>query len=137
MAAQHIVPGARNHVLVVDDDRDCADSLAEVLRVCFEIEAEPAYGGHLALNAARAHPPAAIVLDLDMPLVDGFKTANDLLMAFPDDPPSLIAVTGNPDLWRDASNERRFSGALLKPPDAQELARVLLSAAKAWRKVLR
>ena len=47
------------------------------------MEAEPAYGGSQALNAAGAHPPAAIVLDLDMPLVDGLKTANDLLKAFP------------------------------------------------------
>jgi CheY-like chemotaxis protein len=121
----------------VDDNRDCADSLAEVLRVCFEIEAEPAYGGSQALNAARAHPPAAIVLDLDMPLVDGFKTANDLLEAFSDRRPSLIAVTGNPDLWRAASNDRRFSGALLKPPDVEELEQRLLEAAEAWRRLLR
>jgi CheY-like chemotaxis protein len=137
MAAQYVSPHARNHVLVVDDDRDCADSLVEVLRVCFEIEAEPAYGGSQALNAARAHPPAAIVLDLDMPIVDGLETANDLLEAFSDHPPSLIAVTGNPDLWRAASNDRRFSDALLKPPDPQELARAVLKAAEAWRRILR
>jgi hypothetical protein len=72
-----------------------------------------------------------------MPLVDGFKTGNDLLEAFPGHPPSLIAITGNPDLWRAASNDRRFSGAFLKPPDVQELVQTLLAAAEAWRRMPR
>jgi len=60
-------------VLVVDDDDDLRDSICELLE-CEGYRAVPAAGGAEALAYLRsAPPPAAILLDLMMPQMDGWQ----------------------------------------------------------------
>jgi CheY-like chemotaxis protein len=71
------LPPARQHVLVVDDDRDNADALALVLRL-EGYEATVAYDGPAALALVAADPPAAALLDIAMPGMDGCEVARRL-----------------------------------------------------------
>jgi two-component system CheB/CheR fusion protein len=64
-------------LLVVDDNRDAADSLAVLLRL-EGYEVAVAYGGREALAAALAHPPALMLVDLGMPDLDGFGLAREI-----------------------------------------------------------
>ncbi|MFN3571241.1 MAG: PAS domain S-box protein, partial [Polaromonas sp.] len=59
-------------VLVVDDNRDAANSLAEILRL-MEFQVKVAYDGPTAIELARACLPRLIVLDIGMPDMNGYE----------------------------------------------------------------
>jgi PAS domain S-box-containing protein len=59
-------------VLVVDDNRDAANSLAEILRL-MACEVKVAYDGPTALDLARERLPRLIVLDIGMPDMNGYE----------------------------------------------------------------
>jgi CheY-like chemotaxis protein len=64
-------------ILVVDDCRDNADSLAQLLTL-WGYDAEACYGGAEALEVARTYRPDVVVLDVGMPGLDGFRVAPGL-----------------------------------------------------------
>ena len=114
-----------HHLLVVDNDHDCADAMCELLRMTTDWDVEAAYGLQDALSHAAAHRPDAVLLDLEMPGGDGFRTADCLIEAMSVRVPHLVAVTGNSNLHVEASNDGRFAEALLKPADAAQLLDLL------------
>jgi CheY-like chemotaxis protein len=61
-------------ILVVDNVRDVADSLAELLTL-FGHDVRVAYGGAHALCEIELNPPDVALIDLDMPVLDGFRLA--------------------------------------------------------------
>ena len=80
-------------VLVVDDDRDTADSLAAILRAAHH-EVDVANDGFTALQKARSFLPHAIFLDINMPAMSGYQLAR-LARRLPDGHKLLIvAITG-------------------------------------------
>jgi CheY-like chemotaxis protein len=64
-------------VLVVDDNSDAADSLAELVQM-FGHRAEVAYDGTAALEKARANPPDVMLCDLGLPGLTGYEVARAL-----------------------------------------------------------
>ena len=64
-------------VLVVDDNRDAAESLVELLRVSGH-EVAVAYSGQEALDMAAAEPFAAVLLDIGLPDMSGYEVARRL-----------------------------------------------------------
>jgi len=107
-------------LLVVDDHRDAADSLALLLGL-WGHHPRVAYDGRTALQMAREDPPDAVLLDLGMPGRDGCRLADDLRRqdGWPGSP--LIAVTGFGDRHhRDRALAAGFDHFLVKPvePDA-------------------
>lgn len=124
MSAPPPVPPSR-HLLVVDNDHDCADAICELLRMTSDWEVEAAYDLRDALSHAAAHRPDAVLLDLEMPGGDGFRTADCLIEALSVSLPRLVAVTGNSNLHQEASNDSRFAEALLKPADTAQLLNLL------------
>ena len=79
-------------VLVVDDVADTADSLAALLTL-HSHNARSAYDVERALLLAKEFEPDAVVLDINMPRVDGYAAAAALHRMFPWSPPRLIAFT--------------------------------------------
>jgi DNA-binding response OmpR family regulator len=70
----------QRRILVAEDDHDLRTAIAEYLRgEGFEVE--EAANGRRALEAARTAPPDVLVLDLNMPEVDG----SDVLTSWTDD----------------------------------------------------
>lgn len=102
-------------VLVVDDNRDTAMTLAVLLKHCGH-EAETALGGEAALQQAPLFLPDAMFIDLAMPKVDGFSVARQLRQQaeFADTP--LVAVSGYVDArHRTEANAAGFNDFLAKP----------------------
>ena len=112
-------------LLIVDDNRDAADSLALLLGLwgyCPQV----AYDGRSALDLIRAGCPDGILLDLGLPGVDGYQRAADLRRD-PDcvDTP-LIAVTGYATAaHRDRARAAGFDHFLVKPVDPIGLQELL------------
>jgi len=113
--------GAARRVLIVDDNRDAVDSLAELLRMIGH-EVETAYDGRSAVDAASRFRPDIAVLDIGMPLVDGYAAAR-AIRGQPDGAHVLlVAMTG----WGQAEDKRRaleagFDAHLVKPVSLEAL----------------
>src|SRR5262249_32292053 len=78
-------------VLVVDDHADTVESTALLLEA-LGVSVDCAYGGAMAIEIGRASNPHLVLLDLVMPLVDGYDVA-DALRQLPSQP-TLVAVSG-------------------------------------------
>jgi signal transduction histidine kinase len=132
-AAPHAVAGPGStprRVLVIDDNRDAADS-TQLLLSTLGAEARVAYEGSAGLAAIKAWRPDLVLLDLGMPGMDGYDLAR-LIRADADlaDLP-LVALTGwgqRHDLRR--TQEAGFDHHLVKPADPQALKGVLDSFAR-------
>jgi len=79
-------------ILVVDDDRDTAESMACLLRL-FGHDAQIALNGYQAIEIARRLRPHYVLLDLGLPGLDGFQIASRLRQEQAG-PLVLIAITG-------------------------------------------
>jgi len=112
-------------VLVVDDCRDAADSLALLLKR-WGYPTEVTYDGPSALAAALARPPAAVLLDLVMPGMGGCEVARRLRGRPWTTGALLVALTGS---GREEDMRLCYAAGfdlhLLKPCDPEELRRVL------------
>jgi CheY-like chemotaxis protein len=112
-------------VLVVDDNEDAADLLAEVLRARGH-RVRVAFDGPTALAAVEEEPPRIALLDLGLPVMDGFELARRLRDRLGPAAPSLVAVTGygqEPD--RRASAQAGFQVHLVKPVDLDDVCEVV------------
>ncbi|WP_149114737.1 response regulator [Limnoglobus roseus] len=112
-------------VLIVDDNRDAADSLATLLGL-WGHAAEVAYDGRAGYAAAVARPPDCVVSDIAMPGVDGYELAA-LVRATPSlRRARLVALTAYSDADRAAKVAAAgFSHHLTKPVDLNRLREVL------------
>lgn len=80
-------------VLVVDDNVDAADTLATALRAS-GLEAHAVYGAVEALELVEARPFEVAVLDIGLPLMDGYELARRLKRVSTKNDLCLIALTG-------------------------------------------
>jgi CheY-like chemotaxis protein len=100
-------------VLVVDDNVDAAEMLAELLRAS-GYTASVAYDGPVALELARASPPNIVLIDIGLPVMDGYELARRLRGML--NGARLIAVTGYGQQGdRERSREAGFDAHLVKP----------------------
>ncbi|HET7674023.1 MAG TPA: ATP-binding protein, partial [Gammaproteobacteria bacterium] len=108
----------RLKVLVVDDYRDAAESLAQVLE--FEgYRTRVAGDGPEALEAAAEFRPAVALVDLGLPIMDGYELARRLQQTPGLENLRLIAVTGyGQESDRQRTREAGFVEHLVKPIDA-------------------
>jgi CheY-like chemotaxis protein len=112
-------------VLVVDDEPDQVWSTVELLTT-HGFRAAGAVGGREALDAAAERAPDVVLLDLTMPVVDGYEVARRLRDDRVGRPPIVIAVTA---VREDAGGERAqacgFHLYLTKPVPPAELLDIL------------
>lgn len=115
-------------VLVVDDNRDSADSATDVLRLLGN-QVECAYDGESGVSVARRLKPHIILLDLAMPGMDGFEARRRLRDAEGGTSPFLVAMTG----FGNEEDKRRtraagFDAHLTKPVELDALVALLNEA---------
>ncbi len=117
-------PGAR--VLVVDDNRDAADTLADVLGLHGYAVAR-AHDGASALQAVAQERPDAVLLDIGLPDVDGYEVCRRIrAQAGEGGAPVLVAVTGwGQQADRDAARDAGFDAHMTKPVAPEQLLQVL------------
>ena len=112
-------------VLVVDDNRDAADSLALLLHL-MSIDVHVVYDGLEALEAVGSYRPAVVLLDLGMPGIDGWEVARRIRQRPELSAIKLVALTGwgqEEDLLR--SRAAGFDAHLVKPVEATALEALL------------
>jgi len=117
-------------ILVVDDNRDSASSLAMLLKLTGN-DTATAYDGEEAVKQAEVYRPNVILLDLGLPKRNGYDACRiirqqpwgrDILM---------IALTGwGQDEDRRKSKEAGFDGHLVKPVSFDALVKLLSESAR-------
>jgi len=117
-------------VLVVDDNTDSAETMAEMLKL-WGHEVQMAFDGPGALEAARAQMPDAVLLDVGLPVMDGYETARRLRQEGLGGK-LLVAVTG----YGAAEDRRRaaeagFDSHLTKPVSPEALRAILAGKGRA------
>jgi PAS domain S-box-containing protein len=111
-------------VLVVEDNPDAADSLADVVRMLGH-DVEVAYDGPSAIEKALANPPDIVLCDIGLPGMSGYEVAK-ALRAKKANGMQLVAVSGyaQPEDQK-AAIEAGFDRHIAKPPNPEDIERLL------------
>jgi CheY-like chemotaxis protein len=117
-------PLGRQRLLVVDDNRDAADSLAALLSA-MGAEVQTAYDGRSALQLLDELQPEIVFLDIGMPEMDGYEVARRMRQRHGARDVLLVAVTG----WgqpadRQRASEAGFDSHLVKPATFDDLQKI-------------
>jgi len=124
-------------VLVVDDNRDSATSLATLLQLGGH-EVVTAHDGEEAVTAAAAFRPDMILLDIGMPRMNGYDAARRIREQPWGGSVALVAMTGlGQEEDRRRSSEAGFDEHLVKPVDLEALQYLLASLASPQRASMR
>jgi CheY-like chemotaxis protein len=112
-------------VLVVDDNRDGAESLGLLLQL-WGHDVRVAHDGAEGLEAARRYRPDCLVLDIGLPLLDGYALAQQVRREPGLERAKLIAVTAySGEAHTRRAREAGFDYQLVKPANPSELERIL------------
>ena len=118
-------PAGHKRVLVVDDNRDAAESLAMIIEMS-GCEVALAYDGLQALQIIATFKPQLAFMDIGMPGMDGYEVAQRVRAMPSGSDIALVALTG----WGQAEDKKRahaagFDEHLTKPVDPDTLDSVL------------
>lgn len=115
----------RRKVLVVDDIRDTAESLAELVEA-WDHEVALAYDGRQALEVARLFQPDVLLLDIGLPGLSGYEVARAARQEMEMTSSLIIAVTGyGSDEDRQKALDAGFDYHFTKPVDLNVLREIL------------
>jgi CheY-like chemotaxis protein len=117
--------GIKSRILVVDDNRDGADSLGLILQL-WGHDVVVAYSGATGLELARRHRPEVAILDIGLTDITGYELARRIRLEDWGRDIVLIALTG----WGHGADKARAAAAgfdvhLTKPVDPDHLQALL------------
>lgn len=122
-------------IIVADDNRDAAVSLALVLRDEGH-EVIEVYRGDVVLHLARSSNPDVLILDIGMPGLTGFEVAHALRRELGNACPLLVAVTAwTQPAARAMGRLSGFNYYLTKPCSTDELLEILSSLSVSGREL--
>jgi signal transduction histidine kinase/ActR/RegA family two-component response regulator len=118
-------PSRHRRVLVVDDHRDSAESLAMLLTAMGH-EVEKAYDGQQAIDMASTLRPDLLLLDIGMPQMDGYEACRRIKSEPWGEKMCVVALTG----WGQEEDRRKSQAAgfdhhLVKPVEMGQLAQLI------------
>jgi pilus assembly protein CpaE len=116
-----VADGEKIRILIVDDIADTRENLAKLIGFEPDMEvAGTAGGGQEAVNMAKQHRPHVILMDINMPDMDGITATEIISNTVPESPIIMMSVQGEQDYLRRSmlAGAREF---LVKPFSADEL----------------
>jgi hypothetical protein len=119
---------AEQRIVVADDNVDSAESLAALLTLSGH-SVFVAHDGAAAIRLTRALRPTLVVLDLGMPIIDGYEAARQIRADAGGADPVLVALSGFGQAGdRERSREAGFDLHLIKPVDPGQIESLLAQA---------
>ncbi|WP_164103795.1 hybrid sensor histidine kinase/response regulator [Candidatus Laterigemmans baculatus] len=113
-------------ILIVDDNVPAVTLLSLLLSKLGDHEIFTAHDGRAAIQQAREHRPALILLDIGLPILDGYEVARQL-RSWPEfQTTRIVALTGYGSVEdRRRSKAAGFDEHLIKPPGSEDLRGIL------------
>jgi CheY-like chemotaxis protein/two-component sensor histidine kinase len=122
-AGRPLVTDHPQRVLVVDDHQDGATMIGDLLSEAGH-DVRVAYDASQALSVADVFRPQTAILDIGLPVMDGYTLGRELRSRLGGSAPALIALTGyGQDRDKRRGEEAGFSAHLVKPVDVDVLLR--------------
>jgi CheY-like chemotaxis protein/two-component sensor histidine kinase len=123
-------PLTGHRILVVDDNRDAAVSLADLLQLSGN-QAHTCYDGLEAVRAAEVFRPDIVLLDIGLPKLNGYEVARRIREQPWGRALALVAMTGwGQEEDRERSRDAGFDAHLIKPVEYGTLLRILAGFGK-------
>ena len=120
-------PTTAHRILIVDDNRDAATSLATLLRLTGN-ETQTAYDGLEAVAAAGMFRPEVVLLDISLPKMNGYDACRRIRQQPWGKNMVLVALTGwGQDEDRRQSKDAGFDHHMVKPLDLAAFMKMLAS----------
>lgn len=122
--------GSRKRILVIDDNRDAANTLAMLIKLKGN-EVKAGYGGREAMVLGETFQPDIAILDIGMPGMDGYETCSLIRQESWGKNITILALTGygqQEDIRK--SLEAGFDEHLLKPVDLPALLALIEKTSK-------
>jgi CheY-like chemotaxis protein len=114
-------------VLVVDDNVDAADSIALLLRID-GFNAQSVHGAVAALDTVNSFKPDVVLLDIGLPVMDGYEVARRLRTHTSVSRLRIVALSGyGQKADRERAAEAGFDDYLVKPVEPTVLSQFLRS----------
>ena len=124
---QPSVASVRRRVLIVDDNRDMADTIAALLSAAGH-DVRTVYDGLSAVATALEYRPDVVLLDIGLPGISGYEVARRIRSSEHGRPVVLVALTGyGQDEDRRRAREAGFDRHLVKPVVAAALESIVRS----------
>jgi CheY-like chemotaxis protein len=121
------LPGRPPRILVVDDNVDAADSIALLLG-CDGFEARSVHGALAALETVGSFKPDIVLLDIGLPVLNGYEVAQRLRVHKGDTPMRIVALSGyGQQADRERAARAGFDDYLVKPVEPTALSEFLRS----------
>jgi CheY-like chemotaxis protein/anti-sigma regulatory factor (Ser/Thr protein kinase) len=118
-------PGAKRRILVVDDNRDAADSLGMMLKLMGN-EVRTAADGLAAVELAETYLPEMILMDIGLPKLNGYDACRRIRKYAWSTEMFIVALTGwGQEEDRRRSQEAGFDQHLVKPVEIESLSKLL------------
>jgi two-component system, sensor histidine kinase len=118
-------PPTPTRVLVVEDNRDAGETLADILDL-WGYDARVATDGAAALELARSYRPDVVLLDIGLPQLDGYEVARRIRQDEGLAGICLVALTGyDRDQDRRQAREAGFDHHLAKPVEPEALRELI------------
>ncbi len=114
----------KGRILVIEDNREAADSLKLILEG-FGYAVEVTYTGKAGLRAALTTQPNLVLCDIGLPDLDGFELVRQLRQSEITRDIPVLALTAYGPEARDMAFASGFTGHLVKPIDPQLLRSIL------------
>ena len=122
-----VKPSVRRRILIADDNRAAAESLAMLLQMEGH-DVQVTYDGQQALDTFSAMQPEIALLDIGMPKVNGYEVARQMRRTANGRAVTLIAVTGwGQDSDRAKATAAGFDYHFTKPVELDRLTELLRS----------
>ncbi|MGZ9029974.1 MAG: hybrid sensor histidine kinase/response regulator [Burkholderiaceae bacterium] len=123
-SAPHRLNDSRGRVLVVDDNEDAAEALAWILEPVHEVQI--AYDGRAAVERAQAFQPDVVLLDIGLPVLNGYQVAEELRKTPQTSHCVIIAITGyGQSSDREKALQSGFDFHLVKPAEPTQVLRMI------------
>lgn len=125
------LPETPNHVLVVDDELLVAQGIITTLQALGYEVAGPCKNGEEAINQCKENPPDIVLMDIQMPVMDGMQAAQ---IIFPElDIPVVMLTAYSDDTYLRNCVAAGVFGFLLKPASSEQLS---AGISVAWQRYL-
>ena len=102
-------------ILIVDDEKFLSELICEGLQISGDYIIETAFNGQEAIDKYQQFLPDLVVMDIDMPVMDGYESSSKIKSIDPD--ARILVLTGNPsDSRARKSIDQGIALTLLKKP---------------------
>ena len=124
-------------IVVVDDNSDALELVSDALRILGN-DVRTATDGPSAIRLIKDFAPSVAILDIGLPVMDGYELATRLRKEMGDAAPRFIALTGyGQEHDHDRSTQAGFHSHLVKPVSIEDLVNAVGAAAPAPARTIR